>query len=139
MELHDLSRYLKRSIRAGLDAILAGWDFQRLIEEPVLYKVQVCEQRLADLAAKRAARSTLFTDLILLSIGVTSILGTALGVTEFGRMMAADPGLAGYDVTSGDATTWFASQPSDAILLGSGVVSLLLVALYFFFRRSQSA
>jgi hypothetical protein len=135
MERQTLSKHLKRSVRAEMDAILDFWEHESLVEQPVLFKIGICDRRLAELAARRTARSALFTDLILLGIGVTSVLGTALALTEFGRTMASDPGLARYDLGRNAVTAWFAAQPADAILLTSGVVSLLLVVLYLFSRR----
>jgi hypothetical protein len=137
MERQSLSKYLKRSVRAEMDAILGFWDYAELVEAPVRFKIGICDRRLADLAARRTARSSLFTDLILLGIGVTSVLGTALALTEFGRTMASDPGLARYDLGRDQVTAWFASQPADAVLAVSGVVSATLVVLYLIFRRDH--
>jgi hypothetical protein len=137
MERQSLSKYLPRAVRGEMDAILGFWDYATLVEAPVLFKIGICDRRLAELAARRTARSTLFTDLILLGIGVTSVLGTALALSEFGRTMASDPGMARYDMGRNAVTAWFAGQPADAILVTSGVVSATLVVLYLFFRRNH--
>ncbi|GAA4445710.1 hypothetical protein [Phytohabitans houttuyneae] len=139
MERRDLAKYLKRSVRTEMDAILAFWDYETLLEEPVRFKIETCDRRLAELAARRTARSAMFTDLILLGIGVTSILGTALALTEFGRSIANDPDSSVYDLGRSSIVEWVAAQPADAILIGSGVTSVLMVVLYLFFRRDKSA
>ncbi|MEE6310275.1 hypothetical protein V1634_25900 [Plantactinospora veratri] len=139
MERQDLSKYLKRAVRVEMDAILDFWDYEKLLEQPVLFKIDLCGRRLAELAARRTARSAMFTDLILLGIAMTSILGTALAVTEFGRSIASDPEMAVYDLGRSSLVAWVASQPADAILVTSGVVSALLVIVYLFFRRDRSA
>jgi hypothetical protein len=138
MERQDLSKYLKRSVRVEMDAILEFWDYEGLLAQPVRFKIEICDRRLAELAARRTARSGMFTDLILLGIGVTSILATALAVTEFGRSMANDPDMAVYDLGRSSMVEWVAAQPADAILIASGVVSLLLVVMYLFFRRDRT-
>ncbi|MDG4788157.1 hypothetical protein O7626_19820 [Micromonospora sp. WMMD1102] len=138
MERQDLSKYLKRAVRVEMDAILDFWDYEKLLEQPVLFKTELCGRRLAELAARRTARSAMFTDLILLGIAMTSILGTALAVTEFGRAIATDPEMAAYDLGRSSLVAWVASQPADAILVTSGVVSALLVLVYLFFRRDRS-
>ena len=138
MERQNLSKYLKRAVRVEMDAILEFWDYEDLLAQPVRFKVGVCDRRLAELAARRTARSVMFTDLILLGIAVTSILGTALSVTEFGRSIANDPDMAIYDLGRSSIVEWVASQPADAILVTSGVVSVLLVVVYLFFRRDNS-
>ncbi|MEO3927001.1 hypothetical protein ABGB07_24500 [Micromonosporaceae bacterium B7E4] len=139
MERQDLSKYLKRAVRVEMDAILDFWDYEKLLEQPVHFKIELCGRRLAELAARRTARSAMFTDLILLGIAMTSILGTALAVTEFGRSIASDPEMAVYDLGRSSLVAWVASQPADAILVTSGVVSALLVVVYLFFRRDRSA
>ncbi|GAA3771145.1 hypothetical protein GCM10022225_67880 [Plantactinospora mayteni] len=139
MERQDLSKYLKRAVRVEMDAILDFWDYEKLLEQPVHFKIELCGRRLAELAARRTARSAMFTDLILLGIAMTSILGTALAVTEFGRSIASDPEMAAYDLGRSALVAWVASQPADAILITSGVVSALLVIVYLFFRRDRSA
>ncbi|MFF4879262.1 hypothetical protein [Micromonospora sp. NPDC000668] len=139
MERRDLSKYLKRAVRVEMDAILEFWDYENVLEQPVRFKIEICDRRLAELASRRTARSTMFTDLILLGIGVTSILGTALAVTEFGRSIASDPGTAIYDLGQSSAMEWIAAQPADAILITSGLVSVLLVMVYLFFRRDNGS
>jgi hypothetical protein len=138
MDRQNLSKYLKRSVRAEMEAILGYWEYESLVETPVRFKIGICDRRLAELAARRTARSSLFTDLILLGIGITSVLATALALTEFGRTMASEPGLGRYDVGRNAVTGWFASQPADAVLITSGVVSAALVVLYLIFRRGHS-
>jgi hypothetical protein len=139
MERRDLTKFLKRAVRVEMDAILAYWDYVEVLEEPVRFKVEICDRRLGELAAGRTARSALFTDLILLGIGVTSIIGTALAVTDFGRTTATDPDMTAYDLGRSSIVNWIASQPADAILVASGAMSLLLVALFLFFRRDNNA
>jgi hypothetical protein len=138
LERKDLSKYLKRAVRVEMDEILEFWDYVNVLEEPVRFKVEICDRRLGELAARRTARSALFTDLILLGIAVTSIIGTALAVTDFGRSMATNPDTTAYDLGRSSIVEWIASQPADAILVASGGLSLLLVALYLFFRRDRS-
>jgi hypothetical protein len=139
MAQRDLRKYLKRSVRNEMEAILAFWDTEEVLEGPVQFKIEVCGRRLGELAARRAARSALFTDLILLGIAVTSILGTAVAVTEFGREISTDPDSAVYDLGGSSIVEWVASQPADAILIASAVASVVLVVLYLFFRRDKNA
>jgi len=138
MERQNVSKYLKRGVRVEMDAILDFWDCERLLEQPVLFKVELCSRRLAELAARRTARSAMFTDLILLGIAMTSILGTALAVTEFGRSVATDPEMSVYDLGRSSIVEWVAAQPADAVVISSGVLSVLLVVIYLFFRRDRS-
>ena len=139
MDRQDLAKYLKRSVRRELDALLDVWDHELLLERPVRFKIETCDRRLAELSARRTARSAMFTDIILLGIGVTSILATALALTDFGRGLRANPSSASYDLGASAVTQWLASQPADAILAASATVSLLLVVLYLVFRRDHGS
>jgi hypothetical protein len=137
MAQRDLRKYLKRSVRNEMAAILAFWDTEEVLEGPVRFKIEVCGRRLGELAARRTARSALFTDLILLGIAVTSILGTAVAVTQFGREISSDPAMAVYDLGGSSIVEWVASQPADAILITSALASVVLVVLYLFFRGDR--
>ncbi|WP_369371422.1 hypothetical protein AB1046_22055 [Promicromonospora sp. Populi] len=139
LERQDLAKYLKRAVRLELDAIMSYWDYEQLLETPVKYKVGLCNQRLAELGSRRAARSTMFTDIILLGIAMTSVLATALALTEFGRSVANDPNMAVYDFGRSSIVAWVAGQPADAILVSSGVISALIVLVYLFFRRDNGS
>ncbi|GAA1851296.1 hypothetical protein [Myceligenerans crystallogenes] len=139
LERQDLAKYLKRSVRLELDALMGYWDYEQLLEEPVRFKIDLANQRLAELGAQRTARSAMFTDVILLSIAMTSVLATALALTEFGRSVASDPNMAVYDFGRSSIVAWVASQPADAILISSGAVSALIVLVYLFFRRNNNS
>lgn len=139
MGRQELLKYMTRSARSHFEQILDAWEYDALVEQPVMFKIELCNRRLGDLAAKRAARSNLVTDLILLGIGITSIAGTALAITEFGRNTASDPLSTGYDLGGSSFTSWFASQPIDVVLLASAAASSVLVVLYLYFRRDDGA
>ena len=74
------------------------------------------------------------TDIILLGIGVTSILGTLVALTQYGRTLATDPSMAGYREDSSWITYGVSGQATDGIILVSFVLSSLLIALFTFFR-----
>lgn len=138
LDLQNLRKYVTRPVRQEMDHILQTWSYDTLIEEPVRFKVAICDRRLEELKTAAQARAGTVTDVILLGIGVTSVLATALALSTFGRSLATDPGQAGYGATRSGLTEWFASQSADALLLGSLVVSALLVALFLLARRSNS-
>lgn len=133
----EVSTYSSRIGRAEFEAILARWDYQEVLDEPVRHKLELCRQHIEALAADRAARSTMFTDVILMTIGVTSILSTALALVSFGRGSASDANQSSFDLGAGSITTWFASQPIDAVVVISSVVSLVLVLIFVIIRRNS--
>lgn len=135
MERQSLQKYMSRPVRAHFEAILSAWDYESLIEQPVLFKVELCQRRLREAAERRQARSSLVTDVILLIVAITSIAATALALTDFGRGAATDPLSTGVDMGGNAFTNWFASQPIDTVLAISFAASAVLVVLYLYFRR----
>lgn len=138
LQFHDSAKYYKRTVKSELDAILEHWDFETVLIEPVQEKIRLCRERLTLLHQKEAARSAIYTDIILLGIGITSIFGTSLALAEYGRTMATDADLGSYDVTSAHFIDWFAALPTDVILVGASILSLLLVVLYAYYRKQQT-
>lgn len=139
MERHDLLKYMNREIRDQFKKLLEAWDYDELVEGPVQFKIELCNRRLAELTEKRAARSTLVTDLILLGIGITSIAGIAIALTDFGRNSARDAISTVYDLGASGFTDWYIAQPIDVILLASAAASTVLIVLYLFFRRDNGS
>ena len=137
LDRQELLKYVARPVRDVFQSIMKTWDHQGLVEEPVRFKITICDRRLAELNTDSQARANTVTDVILLAIGVTSILGTALALSSFGRSMATDPSQAGYGSATSAITEWFAAQPADSIVIGSLLISALLVALFIAIRRSS--
>ena len=106
-----------------------------MLANPVRMKLEICQTRLDNMESDRARSASFFTDLILMVIGVTSILGTALAVVSLGRSASADPDQTVYDFGAGDLTTWISTQPIDVIILISTIISVLMVAGFIVARR----
>ena len=139
MERQRTEKYLRRSVRRHMQAVLSGWDTDELVEQPVRHKAALCTQRVAAIEGDLARQAGVWTDLILLGIAVTSILGTALAVVSFGRAIGSDSGMAGYDSGSSGLIEWLASQPADNVLITSLVISAGLGFIYVLYRRSSQS
>lgn len=133
----EVGKYASRIGRTEMKRILASWDHDEILEEPVRDKLRICRERLEALASDRAARSAMFTDIILMTIGVTSVLATAIALVQFGRDASADPGQSAFDLGRSRITYWFSAQSIDTIVLVSALVSLVLV-IVFVWKRRQS-
>lgn len=138
LKFHDSSKYFKRTVKDALDDILKYWEFDLVLIQPVQHKIRLCEERLNLLHKKASARAAIYTDLILLLIGVTAIFGTLLGLAEYFRTMTHDVNFATYEFTNPDLVADFASLPAHSILLGAAVLSLVVVGAYYFLRRRQT-
>lgn len=135
MERQSLQKYMGRPVWAHFEAILSAWDYEALIEQPVLFKVELCQRRLGAAAQRQQARSSLITDVILLIVAITTIAATALALTDFGRGAATDPLSTSVDMGGNAFSNWFASQPIDTVLAISFAASAVLVVLYLYYRR----
>lgn len=135
----DVQQRASRTRNAQTNGFLEFWEYEELLERPVREKVDYCRDRLAALQEERAARTGLFTDVILMSIGVTSLLATAIALVQFGRQARQDATQSSYDLGSGSITTWLSSQSMDAILLISCVASFVLIGVFIWKRRQSVA
>ena len=133
----EVGKFVNPTSRIETERILTVWDTDEVLANPVRMKLEICQTRLDNLESDRARSASFFTDLILMVIGVTSILGTALAVVSLGRSTSADPDQTVYDFGAGDLTTWISTQPVDVILLISTVISVLMVAVFVVARKKS--
>lgn len=133
----EVRQHVSRRSHEEMQRFLGTWEYLELLEEPVREKVEICRERLASLAEDRAARSAMFTDIILMSIGVTSVLATAIALVQFGRDAGQDPSQSVFDLGNGSITSWLSSQSMDAILILSLMLSIVLVAVFIWKRRQS--
>ena len=135
----EVGKFVNPSSRQETERILDVWDFDDVLADPVSTKLQICQARIDNIENERRRSASFFTDLILMVIGVTSILGTALAVVSLGREASVDPNQTVYDLGAGDLTTWIATQPIDVILLISTIVSALMVIAFVFARKKSES
>lgn len=135
----EVGKFVNPSSRQETERILDVWDYDDVLANPVQMKLTICQSRIDNIEAERARSASFFTDLILMVIGVTSILGTALAVVTLGRDASVDPNQTVYDLGAGDLTTWIATQPIDVILLISTIVSALMVIAFVFARKKSES
>lgn len=135
----EVGKFVNPASRLETERILNVWDFDDVLARPVQMKLQICQTRLDNIDSERARAAGFFTDLILMVIGVTSVLGTTLAVVSLGRSASGDPNQTVYDLGAGDLTTWIATQPIDVILLISTIISALMVIAFVVARRRSDS
>jgi hypothetical protein len=133
----DVRQDVSRKTHAEMEGFLGFWEYGELLEEPVRDKVEICKDRLASIAQDRASRSAMFTDIILMSIGVTSVLATAIALVQFGRDASQDPSQSIFDLGNGSITSWVSSQSMDGILIISLLLSIVLIVVFIWKRRQS--
>lgn len=134
MTRDEVRSLASRASLRELDRLLTAWEFDDLLVGPALRKVEMCQRQLSTISGAQATRSAFVSELLLLCIGLTSIVATAIGVVQFGRGALADPGQTLLDFSAGDLTWRLASQPVDVVLLTSLFVSGLVVVVYLINR-----
>lgn len=133
----EVRQRVSRRSHEEMQRFLGVWEYAELLETPVREKVEICKERLSALSEDRAARSAMITDIILMCIGVTSVLATAIALVQFGRDAGQDPAQSVFDLGNGSITSWLSSQSMDAILIISLVLSVCLVGVFIWKRRQS--
>ncbi len=133
----EVGKYANPASRVEMERILGAWDTEKVLIEPIKMKLDVCQSRLTGIDNEKAESSAFFTDVILMVIGVTSILGTALSIVGLGRGTSEDPNQAMYDFGAGSLTGWISAQPIDVIVLISAIISLLMIIAFISARRTS--
>jgi hypothetical protein len=137
LDYQENFKYYQRTVHREMTAILERWGFESVLLEQIDRGVRACNERVTELHKRASARSSVYTDLILLSIGVTSVFSILLGLLEYGRQLVRDASLVTYEQDSFNFVGWIAAHSTDGILLVAFILSAGLVALYFHFKRQQ--
>lgn len=133
VDYHEHLKYLNRYKRQLLDEILLGWDFESLIENG-LRMIEVCSSRLQEEDNKKRERSTVMTDLLLVTLSFFTVFELSLYLTEFSREMMSRPALDYNDENSSFFLQFIAEVDAD-IMFGFGfILTFLLIILYKFIK-----
>lgn len=137
IEYQNNFAYYKRNVGNYIKEIMRGWDFEESILNQIKVKIELCEQRIDILHKKASARSSLYTDMLLLSIAFISIIAFMFQVIEYGRNMSHNADLAVYDSNSLNLVNILSERPTDfAITISLGLIIIIFIA-YYLFRRIQ--
>lgn len=124
-----------RKIKEKVDQFHTVWGYEPDLKKPAQTKLALCQDRIAKLSSEQQERSAVTTDVILLGIGLTSLLATAVALVQFGRDASNDPHQSMFDLGNGNITSWLSSQSMDSVLVISLFASLILMILFFWKRR----
>lgn len=139
LDFEESRKYYARRVAVKADEILDEWGFEQGVRRQVDRRIEDCSRRLDELHSQGIERSGVYTDLILMAIGVTGVFEALLALAMYGRTMSADPYLQVYDRTSPfNIAAWIGGSSTDVILLAGAFLSLGLVLVYVFVRLSRS-
>lgn len=96
IDFHEHLKYMKRFKRKLIHDILSSWDFEQMVENGQRM-IEVCSSRLQEVDNKRRERSTIMTDLLLVTLSFFAVFELSLYLTEFSREMMSRPALDYHD------------------------------------------
>ena len=134
IDYNEQLKKLTRSKRRLLAEILESWDFDSLVENSQRM-IDVCSSRLEEADHRRRERSTVMTDLLLVTLSFFAVFELSLYLVEFSREMMSRPALDYND----DNTSWFLSFIAEIdtdIMFGFGF--LLTLALVLVYKKIKS-
>ena len=137
LEYHKNFGYYKRDVSNYMKEILKYWEFEKAILDLVKERTELCEQKMKQLQQKAAAKSAMYSDLILLGIAFTSIVAFMFQVIDYGRTISHNAELAVYESNSFNVVKLVSERPTDTVVIFSlGIIFVLFIA-YYLFRRIQ--
>lgn len=133
ISFHDNVNYLTRPKRRLLEDILTSWDFDRLVENSQRM-IEVCSSRIEEANQQRRERSSVLTDLLLVSLSFFAVFELSLYLAQFSREAMSRPALDYKDDQPSFFLRLIAEIDTD-IMFGMGFgATLLLVLIYRFIK-----
>jgi len=131
IDFHEHKKFLNRYKRKLLDQIMDNWDFHQLTENSQRM-IEVCSSRLEEADNKKRERSTIMTDLLLVTLSFFAVFELSLYLTEFSREMMSRPALDYNDDQSSIFLEFIAGIDADIMFgLGFGLTFLLILTYRF--------
>lgn len=131
---HEHLKYLTRAKRKLVANILECWEFDTLVQNSKRM-VEVCSSRLEEADHKRRERSTVLTDLLLVTLSFFAVFELSLYLVEFSREMMSRPALDYNDESTSFFLSFIANIDTD-YMFGFGI--LLTVILILIYRKIKT-
>lgn len=120
--------------RKAMMEILEGWDYARLVVNGERM-VTASDSRINEINNLRVGKSSLITDMILVSIAFLTIIDLALSLTEYSREVMSRPALSYTDASPSWVLGMIASVDADVMIIGGCVSILALIVFYAFWKH----
>lgn len=131
---HEHLKFLTRAKRKLVADILDCWEFDTLVQNSKRM-VEVCSSRLEEADHKRRERSTVLTDLLLVTLSFFAVFELSLYLVEFSREMMSRPALDYNDESTSFFLSYIANIDTD-YMFGFGI--LLTVILILVYRKIKT-
>lgn len=129
IDFHEHQKYLNRFKRRLLNDILTCWDFEQLTENG-LRMIEICSSRLQEADNKKRERSTIMTDLLLVTLSFFAVFELSLYLTELSREMMSRPALAYNDENSSFFLQLIAGIDIDIMFIFGFGLTMALILIY---------
>lgn len=129
IDLHEHKKFLNRFKRKLLDDILTSWDFNEVAANGQRM-IEICSARLEESDNKRRERSTVMTDLLLVTLSFFAVFELSLYLTEFSREMMSRPALDYNDDNRSFFLEFIAEIDADIMFSFGFGLTFALVILY---------
>ena len=134
IDYHEHLKYLSRRKREMVEDILECWNFDDIVNNGQRM-IEVCSARLEEAENKRRERSSVLTDLLLVTLSFFAVFELSLYLTEFSREMMSRPALDYNDENTSIFLRFIAEIDADVMFsLGFGL-TLVLVLVYRHAKR----
>lgn len=136
IQFHVQRSFLRRSRKAAMDDLLAGWDFDDLVKNGERM-VNASTSKIDQIISARSERSSFVTDLILAGIALLTVIEVSLYFSEYSRQLMSNPALEYYDDDLSWVLSGVAGIDTDTVLIGGALSILTLVAIYAYWKLKK--
>ncbi|WP_078118403.1 hypothetical protein [Thiosocius teredinicola] len=132
---NDHLGYMTRPKRKLLDEILESWEFEQLLDNGQRM-IEVCTSRIEEASERQRERSSMLTDLLLVSLSFFAVFELSMNLTQFSREAMSRPTLDYNDDQPSFFLRLIAEIDTD-IMFGFGVTATLLLVIVYRFLKSR--
>jgi hypothetical protein len=134
LQLREDLRLLPRRIKNSVEEILKCWEFSQL-DDSVNRLQELCSDLISDQWERKAGRSRIVSEVILVAIGLFGFLNLMVAWAVFSRQVAANPMLLVDEPALPFTARVVANLPIDSLIILSSAVGFTILLVYITFRR----
>lgn len=134
VEYKDIKKYLKRGSLEVFENILNAWTFSDLVDNTQELLATV-KNRVDLIYNKISTKNNFYTDILLTFIGFFAIIDLVLSFSQYSREYTADAMLSSRGSDGNSLLNYLSTIPIDTFIGSGFLVSLVLLVIYFIYRK----
>ena len=131
---NDMKKYLKRNNLKVFNHILDAWTFNDLVEN-TQDLLSTVKDRVDLIYNKISTKNNFYTDILLTFIGFFAIIDLVLNFSQYSREYTADAMISSRDSDDNSILNYLSTIPIDTFIGSGFFISLLLLVVYFIYRK----